>query len=90
METKDNETNAGSARFGCCNPENFKEMFENMCECFPGSDGFKGFPSMEGGMMKRMMEVWCPFDIKDMKKGAKHKKRPIQRAETKEREADGS
>ena len=84
-ETKDNETKAGGADFGCCSPENFKEMFEKMSKCFSDKDGSTDFSSMKGDMMKIMMEMCCPpktTDIKentDLKKGMKGKRKPQKR-----------
>jgi hypothetical protein len=59
-KTKENETKNEGVNFGCCNPENFKEMFEKMSKCFPGQDGPVDFSAMKDGMMKRMMEMCCP------------------------------
>ena len=57
METKDNETKAKGTDFGCCNPENFKEMFEKMSKCCPGQSDFPDFSAMKGPMLKNMMEM---------------------------------
>lgn len=46
--------------FGCCNLENFEEMFEKMSKCFPRQDGPADFSAMRDDMMKRMMEMYCP------------------------------
>jgi len=59
-KTKDNGTKTKGADFGCCNPENFKEMFEKMSKCFPSQDGSAAFSAMKDGMMKKMMEMCCP------------------------------
>ena len=58
-KTKGNGTKKEGSDFGCCNPENFKEMFEKMSKCFPGQDGSTDFSSMKDGMMKKMMEMCC-------------------------------
>ena len=93
METKErksNQTNAGNTQLGCCSPEDIKEMFENMCKCFPGADDSGDFSTTQVDRMKRMMEGWCPFDLKDFKRNAGRKKRPVRKAEATEKEADGS
>ena len=59
-KTKDNGTKTKGADFGCCNPENFKEMFEKMSKCFPGQDGSTASFAMKDNMMKKMMEMCCP------------------------------
>ncbi len=59
METKDNGTNAKGTDFGCCNPENFKEMFEKMSKCCPGKGNSRDFSAMKGAMVKNMMEMCC-------------------------------
>ena len=59
-KTKDNEAKAEGTDFGCCNPENFKEMFEKMSNCFPGQGDATDFSAMKDNMMKKMMEMCCP------------------------------
>ena len=59
MEIKDNGTKAKDTDFGCCNPENFKEMFEKMSKCCPGQGDSPDFSAMQGAMMKNMMEMCC-------------------------------
>ena len=51
-KTKGNGTKNEGADFGCCNPENFKGMFEKMSKCFPAQDGSTDFSTMKDGMMK--------------------------------------
>ena len=60
METKDNGAKAEGTHFECCNPDNFKEMFEKMSKCFPGQNDSVDFFAMKSGMMKKMMEMCCP------------------------------
>jgi hypothetical protein len=59
MEIKDNRTKAKNTDFGCCNPENFKEMFKKMSKCCPGQGDSPDFSAMKGAMMKNMMEMCC-------------------------------
>ena len=66
-KTKGTGTKNEGADFGCCNPENFKEMFEKMSKCFPGQDGSTDFSTMKDGMMKKMMEMCCPPKATDNK-----------------------
>lgn len=67
MEAKDNGTETKGTDFGCCEPENFKEMFEKMSKCFPRHDGPADFSAIRDGMMKRMMEKCCPPKTADTK-----------------------
>ena len=64
---KGNGTKNEGAGFGCCNLENFKEMFEKMSGCFPRQDGPADFSAIKDGMMKRMMEMCCPPKTADIK-----------------------
>ena len=66
-EKKDNGTKSGCADFGCCNPENFKKMFETKCECFSGQDDNNNFSAMKEAMMKNMMEMCCGSKAEDTK-----------------------
>ena len=59
-ETKDNGTKDESADLRCCNPEDFRKMFEKKCKCFSGQSDTTDFPAMKEGMMKKMMEMCCP------------------------------
>ena len=67
MEVKDNRTETKSAECGCCEPENFKEMFEKMGKCCPGQGDSFDFSSMKGVMMKNMMEKCCSTKTADTK-----------------------
>jgi len=58
-ETKDNGTKTEGTDFGCCNPENFKKMFEKMSKCRPGQGDATDFSAMKDSMMKNMMEMYC-------------------------------
>ena len=62
MEAKDNGTETKGTDFGCCEPENFKEMFEKMSKCFPNQGDPVDFSAMKDGMMKKMMEMCCPAE----------------------------
>ena len=73
-EKKDNGTKTKGADFGCCNPENFKEMFEKMGKCFPGQGDSTDFSGMKGDMMKKMMEMCCPSKATDIKENAELQK----------------
>ena len=66
-KAKGNGTKNEGEGFGCCNPENFKEMFEKMSKCFPGQNGPADFSAMKDGMMKKMMEMCCPPKATDTK-----------------------
>ena len=59
METKDNETKTKGTNLGCCNSENFKEMFEKMGKCCPGQGDSFDFSDMKDAMMKKMMQMCC-------------------------------
>jgi len=50
-KTKDNGTKKGYADFGCCDPENFKKMFEMMSKCCPGQSDSTDFSTMMKNMM---------------------------------------
>ena len=58
-ETKDNGTKTEGTGFECCNPENFKKMFEKMNKCCPGQGDATDFSAMKDSMMKNMMEMCC-------------------------------
>ena len=66
-KTKDNGTKEGCADFGCCDPENFKKMFEMMNKCCPGQSDSTDFSAMKDSMMKKMMEMCCPPTTVDTK-----------------------
>jgi len=61
-KTKDNGTKEGCADFGCCDPGNFKKMFEMMNKCCPDQSNSTDFSAMMSGMMKNMMK--CATDQK--------------------------
>jgi len=67
MEAKDNRTETKGTDFGCCEPENFKEMFEKMGKCCPGKRDSFDFSTMKSVMMKRMMEMCYPSKTADPK-----------------------
>jgi len=67
METNDNGTNAKGRDFGCCNPENFKEMFEKMSKCCPGQGDSPDFSAMKEAMMKNMTGMCCGPKATDTK-----------------------
>ena len=71
---KDNGTKNEGAGFGCCNQENFKEMFEKMSKCFPYQDGPADSSALKDGMMKRMMEMCCPPKTTDTKEDTEFQK----------------
>jgi hypothetical protein len=73
-KTKGNGTKNEGSGFGCCNPENFKVMFEKMSKCFPGQDGSPDFSDMKDGMMKKMMEMCCPPKATDSKENTELQK----------------
>ena len=87
-ETKDNEIKPECADFGCCSPENFKDIFEKMSKCFPGQDGSTDFSSMKGNMMKKMMEMCCPPKTTDIKESTEIQKGYDVEAETTEKEGN--
>jgi hypothetical protein len=62
-ETKDNGTKGGCADFGCCNPEDFKKMFETKCECFSGQSDATDFSAI----MKKMMGMCGGLKAEDTK-----------------------
>ena len=70
METKNNGTKTKGTDFGCCNPENFKEMFEKMGKSCPGQGDSFDFSTMKGVMMKNMMERCCGPVSTDTKRHA--------------------
>jgi len=73
-ETKDTGTKAEGAEFGCCNPENFKKMFEMMSKCCKGQDGSIDCSAMADGMMKTMMEMCCSSETDNSKSDKEHEK----------------
>ena len=73
-ETKDNGTKGGCADFGCCNPEDFKKMFEKKCKCFFGQNDATDFSAMKEGMMKKMMEMCCGSKAEETKVSTKSQK----------------
>ena len=68
-DTKDNGTKSGCSDFGCCNPENFKKMFETKWGCFSGQGDSTDFSPMKEAMMKNMMEMCCGSKAEEPKKG---------------------
>lgn len=75
-KTKDNGTKEGCADFGCCDPENFKKMFEMMNKCCPGQSDSTDFSAMMSGMMKNMMEMRCGSKTEDIKVDIEPQKEP--------------
>ncbi|UCD33456.1 MAG: hypothetical protein JSV38_06195 [Desulfobacterales bacterium] len=67
METKNNETKAKGTDLGCCNPEDFKKMFEKMSKCCPGQGDSPDFSALKDDMMKKMMEICYPPRATDTK-----------------------
>jgi hypothetical protein len=74
METKDNGTKGKDTDFGCCNPEDFKKMFEKMSKCSSGQGDAPDFSAMKRGMMKKMMEMCCPIRASDTKENTELQK----------------
>jgi hypothetical protein len=87
METKDNGAKAEGTDFECCNPENFKKMFEKMSKCFPGHDGSADLSAMKNGMMKKMMEMCCGPIATDTKGDADSQKEQEGDTESTEKES---
>ena len=56
-KTKDNGTKEECADFGCCDPGNFKKMFEMMNKCCPDQSNSTDFSAMMSGMMKNMTQL---------------------------------
>ncbi len=83
-KTKGNGTKNEGTDFGCCNPENFKEMFEKMSKCFPGQDGSTASFAMKDNMMKKMMEICCPPKATNIKENTELKKEKEGEAESTE------
>jgi hypothetical protein len=81
-EKKDNGTKTKGADFGCCNPENFKEMFEKMGKCFPSEGDATDFFSMKGDMMKNMMEMCFPPKTTDTKEDTELQKDQEEKTES--------
>jgi len=71
---KGNGTKNEGAGFGCCNLENFKEMFEKMSKCFPGQGDSFDFSTMKDVMMKNMMKKCCPPKTADTKENTEFQK----------------
>lgn len=85
-ETKNNETKAKGADFGCCGPENFKKMFAMMSKYCPGQDDTTGFSAMKKDMMKNMMEMCCGPKTTATKEDTQLQKEPKKEAESTEKE----
>jgi len=66
-KTKDNGTKEEYDDFGCCDPGNFKKMFEMMNKCCPDQSNSTDFSAMMSGMMKNMMEMCCRSKTEDIK-----------------------
>jgi len=81
---KGNGTKNEDAGFGCCNLENFEEMFEKMSRCFPRQDGSADFSTIRGGMMKRMMEMCCTSKATDTKENTELQKEKKGKTESTE------
>lgn len=75
-EAKDNGTEGRYAVFGCCNPEDFKKMFETQCRCFCDQGNATNFSAMKEGMMKKMMGMWCGDGAEKTKKNTESQKKP--------------
>ena len=82
METKDNGTKAKDTDFGCCNPEDFKKMFEKMSKYCSGQNNAPDFSAMKGGMMKKMMEMCCPPIASDTKEDTELQKEEEEETES--------
>jgi len=85
-ETKDNGAKAEDTGFGCCNPENFKKMFEMMSKCCPDQDDTTSFSAMKKSMMKNMMEMCCGPKTTETKEDAELQKEQKKEAEPTEKE----
>lgn len=70
-EKKDNGTMDGCEDFGCCNPEDFRKMFEKKCKSIASQSDNTDFFTMKEGMMKNMMERCCDSRAEENKSGAK-------------------
>ncbi len=90
MQTKDNGAKANGTDFGCCNPENFKKMFEMMGKCFLGQGDATDFSAMKGDMMKKMMEMCCPPKTADTKEETELQKEQEGETESTEEECGRS
>jgi hypothetical protein len=55
-------------------PKNFRRMFEKMGQCCAVQDIVKDCSSMPNGMMKKMMDMFCPTDPTDFKDEANQQK----------------
>ena len=75
-ETKNNETKGGCTDFGCCNPEDFKKMFEKKCKCFSDPNDVTDFFAMKEGMMKKMMEMCFGSKAEDTERNTEPQKEP--------------
>ena len=73
-ETKGNESKTKGTDSGCCNPENFRKMFETMGRCFQGQCDAIDFSAMKDPMMKKMMDICCPLKTTDSKDEIKPQK----------------
>ena len=71
-KTKDNKTRVGCADVGCCNPEDFKKMFETKCEYFSGQSDATDFCAM----MKNMMGMCCGLKSEGTKMDTESPKKP--------------
>jgi len=54
---KDKGTKSKTNDCGCCDPENFQEMSEEMSKCCPCQGDSSDFSAMKSAMMKNMMEM---------------------------------
>ena len=85
-ETKNNGTEDGCSTFGCCDPEEFKKMFEKKCRCLSGQSDAADFSAMKEGMMKKMMEMYCGSRAEETITNAKSQKVPEAKDESTEKQ----
>ena len=83
---KGNGTKNEGAGFGCCNLENFEEMFEKMSRCFPRQDGPVDFSAIRDGMMKRMIKCVAHLKPPILKRILNSKKKRKERLNPPNRE----
>lgn len=73
-KSKDNGSKGQGMDFGFCNPSNLQGMFEKMGQCCAGQDNVMNCSSMPGGMMEKMMDIFCPTNHTDLKENASQQK----------------
>ena len=75
-EKKDKGTKGQFADLRCCNPEDFRKMFEKICTCVTDQSDGVDFCTMKTDMMRKMMEMYCGSQAEKTKTNTEPEKEP--------------